>query len=950
MNDREHDPPTNPTAAPEAHQRVSVGEQDDRPTTPQPKFSAESLLAHDPGDTIEHRLALDPGALGSWDLGDTTLLTALPYDLAPPYTGRSEVIATLVEACEHSFRTGSCSFLVLMGEAGMGKSRTVTELGATVQKAHRRARVVVGRGAPTPYAAFSRLLAQRFHISPGLPAETARQRILDAVSALLTGSRAADVTHLLAYLAGIPFPDSPVITPLIEAPQQLESRLFIALRRFLAADAATAPLVLVLEDLEQCGEETINLLHYLASGLSEVPVVVIATAEPSLLAAYPDFGAGDLPATRIDLGRLSDDDTEALLQALCRPLAAVPTRLVEHARRLDGSPRALMELIRLLLESGVIVRAGARTWTIDPARLDATELPCTYEDLAGERLEVMPADQRRLLERAAVIGPVFWLDSVVALVRTAALTEDSAEGLSLGEIAGTETYARRAVALAIEHLIEHEWIARVDTSSMPGEPEYRFANPILHALVHDRTPAERRRADHKITAQWIELRPDGAHPARQEQVAYHLEQAGDRAAAAVAYRRAADAARAAFFNDRAIDLYQRALACLGTHDLAARMLLWHDLGSVYELKGAFDAAVDVFERMLRLAWLVAARTKAAVAFNKIGRVWRRKGDLKRALESLERAAELFEQTGDGRGIAGSLDDIGRVLLLLGRYDEAYAKISAALEWRDREGDSRSVAMSVSNLGTIQKARGQFDEAQRCYRQALELQRDIGDRWGMAASLDNLAALASERGDFQRARQGWLAALDEAEHIGALPLASAVLSNLAELAYGEGQLEDARRRATEALEIATDIDERRLQAESMITLALIEREQGDLDRARELAHRAHAVAAAAGLRESEARALVCLGDVFSASLYDADAAPPDPGDVPAAQDYYQRGIALYRALGNESRMARSLDRFGRYCIERGDITTGKDLLREALVLYSKLELPQVEAVEELLARL
>jgi len=69
--------------------------------------------------------------------------------------------------------------------------------------------------------------------------------------------------------------------------------------------------------------------------------------------------------------------------------------------------------------------------------------------------------------------------------------------------------------------------------------------------------------------------------------------------------------------------------------------LWHDLGSVFALKGEHDSALGAFERMLRLAWVVASRTKAAVAFNKMGRIYRQKGDLPIALEYLERGHELF---------------------------------------------------------------------------------------------------------------------------------------------------------------------------------------------------------------------------------------------------------------------------------------------------------------------
>jgi predicted ATPase len=77
-----------------------------------------------------------------------------------------------------------------------------------------------------------------------------------------------------------------------DAEQKLEARTFLAIRRFLAADAARTPLVVALDDLEQAGPEAINLLHYLAAGLGAAPILLLAVARPSLYKAHPSFGAG----------------------------------------------------------------------------------------------------------------------------------------------------------------------------------------------------------------------------------------------------------------------------------------------------------------------------------------------------------------------------------------------------------------------------------------------------------------------------------------------------------------------------------------------------------------------------------------------------------------------------------------------------------------------------------
>jgi tetratricopeptide (TPR) repeat protein len=320
-------------------------------------------------------------------------------------------------------------------------------------------------------------------------------------------------------------------------------------------------------------------------------------------------------------------------------------------------------------------------------------------------------------------------------------------------------------------------------------------------------------------------------------------------------------------------------------------------------------------------------------------VWRRKGDLNLALDYLERGHELFRAAGDSRGVAGSLDDVGKVLQLLGRYDEAHAKITEALSRRGEGGDKRSIAASLSNLGTVQHVRGHYDSAHTCHKEALELRRAVGDRWGQAVSQNNLAALAYELGDVAGARAGWLVALPEAEAIGALPLSALILTNLGELALGEGKLEEARGRLEDSLEIIEDIEDRQLESECCRHLASLEQQLGHATAAREFADRALAVAKKAGLREKEAQAYITLGEVLSANLYDAGS---DGGGVAPAALAYGAAIDLLTAIGNDAELGRALFSFGRYKAECGEIVDARDMLRDAITVFTRLGLTRPAA--------
>ena len=908
----------------------------------------------------------EPADFGESD-SERTIITSGSFDLKGRFVGATDArgiaITRLMELTDQAFHDRQLAFALVLGEPGMGKTRIINELTARVRTIHPSIVVLSGiadENAPA-YGPVARALSARFGLVAGEDPAESRDRIQAGVADVVAPPRVPEVAHLIAHLLRVPFDDSPVVGPLRDSPQRLEARLFMALKRLLVAETERHPVLLVIENLELCGTDTINFVHYLAAGLRGHRIAIVGTATSALSDRHPAFGEGEVVAVPIKLAPLTSDESEDLLRDLCRPLLddRLPQSLVAHARALGGSPRAIHELVRLLVENEVIVRDGL-AWRIDASQFAAMTPPGSYEDIVAARLRVMDATERRVIEMASVVGETSWLDAILALERSvnvasrSSVTSIDPDGPTLAQIAASGDHSRIAVVAAIGKLVEREWLTDVPQSSIPGERELRFASPDLWSVVYKGIDQATRRNFHAAVARWLELHPEGRGPAAQEEVARHLALAGEARDAATRYRRAAEAARAQFANERAIRLFDRALACIGSMpngDLVQRIHIWHDLGSVYELIGDFEAALGAFERMLRLSWVVASKTKAAVAFNKMGRVWRRKGDLKLALEYLHRGLELFRAAGDQRGIASSLDDIGKSLLMLGRYDEAYAKITEALARRGKHGDKRAIATSLSRLGDVQQERGHYDSALTCHQDALALRKETGDRWGVVVSQNSLAALAFELGDLAGARAGWLVALPDAEAIGALPLCALILSNLGELAVVEGKLEEARSRLENALEIIEDIEDRGLESECCRHLALLDKLHGQTGPAKQLAERALKVAKKAGLREKEAQAYLTLGDVLATSLFSFGDAVEDSHAITPAAVAYGRAIEVLKCINNEAALGKALFAFGRYKAEVGEVADGKDMLRDALMVFSKLGLARPAGeIEKLLATL
>ncbi len=893
-------------------------------------------------------VALDASTLAAmtFEVPDAVLPRGL--DLASTFVGRTSILRQLRERFELCRDGRTFQFVSLVGRPGFGKSallaQLAVQLGALGADSDAPPKILFGRagghGAP-PFAAFIRVLGQLFELREGQSNDEAREAILQGVTSVIPEPRATEVAHLVGQLMRVPFVGSQVLEPLLASPAQLEMRMFIAMRRLLAAFAERAVLVMLFDEMERATPETVNLLHYLAAGLGSSPVMALLAGRETMLDLHPRFGQGEFDFLQVDLPAFEPQESEELLAALLAPCGEVPDELLSIARkRRDASPRVVGEVVRLLLEAGV-VDAAKEPWSIDLEMLGELTIPATHEGIIKKRLESLADGDRLVLEKCAACGEVFWLEAVVALIRSGAIAAGEPDGPSLEVIADTGERTHQSVAEALARHKTRGFIVESEVSQIRGQREYRFAYPPIWNLVYDRIDAVDRCHYHQVIAQWLELRPEGHGPENQEEVARHLELAGDGSAAALRYRRAADLARMMHFNDKAIRLYRQALACLVEQDVGTRMHLWHDMGSVYALRGDYDDALAAFEKMLRLSWVMNSRSKGGVAFNKMGRIYREKGDLELAIQYLERGQALFEQAGDQRGIAGSLDDMAQVLRLQGRYDEALEKSSVSLEQRRHIGDARSIAVSLTNIGNIERDRGLMNEAAACHEEALALRREVDDRDGMIMSLNALAIIEYVRGSMDRGVELWLEALSISEEIGAIPLQAMLLNNLGEAAIAMGETVKARQRLEEAISLARLLDDRRVLTDALRNLSDLEVHGGNAAKARELAEEAMEVARRAGMREYEGRALLALGEAFGATLFD------DTGSDSTAQaeGFFSAAVDLFRELDNQAELAKALSQFGEFMVERGDADGGTVLLEEARKIFQKLGMRAREDVSK-----
>jgi hypothetical protein len=322
----------------------------------------------------------------------------------------------------------------------------------------------------------------------------------------------------------------------------------------LERDAAAAPLVIVLEDLDRADDRSLDRLQALAGELAEGALLIVATARPELLVRRPSWG-GEGNHTRLDLGPLARPELEALMRAMLGDDDLVPAFADRAAAESGGNPALLEQLLRVYQQHGILTveeqvgaHAGARGWMIDLERVARETMALTPEEAAQKRIAALSDVERELLARGATLGPVFWTGAVVALGRLGVEPADGVRVFAPDPVI-------RAIQQTLGSLRDRGYLHGPAESTIAGEIEWRFQSGAeLEAVRAQADPALMRRRK-AFAAQWLESHlasssgadvADGllAREQRFAQLAELYQAAGDRRRAAYCFLSAAGLARA----------------------------------------------------------------------------------------------------------------------------------------------------------------------------------------------------------------------------------------------------------------------------------------------------------------------------------------------------------------------------------------------------------------------
>ena len=651
-----------------------------------------------------------------------------------PFRGRDEELATLLAAARAA-ADGVGQVVEVIGEAGIGKSRLLTELEAAADAEVLRVDGDVYAGA-RPYAPFERLLRERWEVPATAPPAELAARLTRVVA-----ERAPDLSQwlpLIAVVAGVEVASTRQVNEL--DPAQRKQKLEEVTSELLGMILPGAR-ILIFNDVHLMDDASRDLIARLAADTSSRWWLVVISRTPDNPSPL-----GETPVQRIELGALGDAVVADMLAQATADSPLPPHRLAELAQRAGGNPLFVRELVAQL-------QTGA----------DPDALPRSVEGAITMRIDRLSSADRHTLRSAAVLG----MEVEVPLLRE---------------------------LLAVD---KGSWdadpLSRLSEFLEPIAPDrYCFTHQLVRAVTYEGLPYRRRAELHGRTAAAIERAAGEQANQHAELLSMHCFHGG-RFAAAYAYARlAAQRARARYANADAAESYRRALASaarLAHTDTLVLAEVEEALAEIYMERGEMAAADLTLRRALR--HVIDTPTQLARLQLKVAGLRETEARFRAAFRWAAQAERTLAAL-DGpevRVIRGQLATRrARLNYRLARYDEAmsFANVAIALSGDD-DRPTLAEALEYADLCAVELGLPAGNRAE----QALAIHVELGDLAAQARVQNTLGMLAYHRGEWPKALEHYAASERADIRCGKLWNAATPAANRAEILADQGRLEEAR---------------------------------------------------------------------------------------------------------------------------------------------------------------
>ena len=498
-----------------------------------------------------------------------------------PLVGRTAELQLLRAALDRA-AAGHGGLVILSGVAGTGKTRLAA---SAAEEAERRGFAVArGRAYPlesgVPYALFTDALLPLLRPLSAPSLKVLARGGLAELSAVFP--TLVDATTARASAA--------------DDAGEVKGRVLWTMTQLVIGLAGRAPLLLALDDIHAADAASLELLHFLARQITDVPVLIVCTYNETERRAASELR--QLEQSLLSLGvaavqRVQPFDLEATTQLVSSAFGVAPAALGDFPQRLfdwtRGNAFFIQETLRTLIETGRLRREAERWLGWEQPSL---EVPATVREAVVARMDRLSADARSVAEFAAALGTRADHELIAQL---------------------TELSAPRLLS-AIDELRRGQVLVE---SSESGDVAYDFTHPMLRQALYAELGKARAKLLHVAIASALEKRYGDATMAHADELAYHYSRADNRANAPLTARYLGAAGASAlrrYANREAVAYLVAALeqidriADSSPELTTARRRVLQDLARARQRLGEYERSLEAWHELLR-----AAQTPAEIA-------------------------------------------------------------------------------------------------------------------------------------------------------------------------------------------------------------------------------------------------------------------------------------------------------------------------------------------------
>ncbi len=445
--------------------------------------------------------------------------------------GRAEEMDQLEMTLQSIIGSRTAQLVMITGPDGVGKSRLIDEFEQRVRflagdftVLHAEAR---GQEPAAPFGLVKDLLLRRLNIRPQDSRYVVEDKLRQGLAAL--SHPEAEPGWSDAEFSGRALA---VLEQLLDARQAVAfsvEEVMAIVEPLLRAVSNDGPALVVLEGLDQVDAHSLELVDRLVRSGLDVPVLflgVAAEADPSKIPWLNDDGDPFSPFARCELPPLSAVESRLMATQILSSFSLLPIRLLDLiVAESIGNPLYIESFIRLLIEQKAIL-TGDR-WQADMSRIESFRIPVGLRQLIAAHMAYLPAIERKVLERIAIIGPYCWDAALLEMEWSPEIDEVALEAALL--------------SLAAKHLLK-----RAPVYSFGATQAYAFNRESVRQVAYEGIAPAERRALHRAAAYWIianrETPRFGEWLPIDRLIAHHFARAGDETQAAVWGQRAGDSA------------------------------------------------------------------------------------------------------------------------------------------------------------------------------------------------------------------------------------------------------------------------------------------------------------------------------------------------------------------------------------------------------------------------